>query len=143
MLLRVDSWSILEGMLEHSQHPCSIVICSFAMAEGWIKRLSVLKTKGRVERITVIIDYAVMTRHRPKMIMLQNVVDNIYLNNTHAKMILVESSSFAAAAVLSANATMNYRIESAYVTNRTDEIENLKQDLNTIYGNSNSIRPGT
>lgn len=113
------------------------------MAEGWIKRLSVLKTKGRVERITVIIDYAVMTRHRPKMIMLQNVVDNIYLNNTHAKMILVESSSFAAAAVLSANATMNYRIESAYVTNRTDEIENLKQDLNTIYGNSNSIRPGT
>jgi len=87
------------------------------MAEGWIKRLSVLKTKGRVERITVIIDYAVMTRHRPKMIMLQNVVDNIYLNTIYGN--------------------------SAYVTNRTDEIENLKQDLNTIYGNSNSIRPGT
>lgn len=72
--------------------------------------------------------------------MMENIIDNIYLNDTHAKMLLVESNDFSAAAVLSANATMNYRIESAYITNRADEIKKLKQDLQKIYDNSNSIR---
>jgi len=74
--------------------------------------------------------------------MMESVVDKIYLDNTHAKMILVENSTFQAVAILSANATMNYRVESAYVTNRTDEIQTIKQDLERIYGNSNSIRTG-
>lgn len=142
MLKRVDSWSILEGMMEHTSQPCSIVICSFAIAEGWIKRLHKLKKSGKVERITVVLDYAVMIRHREKILMMENVVDKIYLDNTHAKMILVENETFQAAAILSANATMNYRVESVYVTNRTDEIETIKQDLERIYDNSNSIRTG-
>lgn len=142
MLKRVDSWSILVGMLQHTKQPCSIVVCSFAIAEGWIKRLHKLKLSGKVERITVVLDYAVMIRHRAKILMMENVVDKIYLDNTHAKMILVENETFQAAAILSANATMNYRVESVYVTNRTDEIETIKQDLERIYDNSNSIRTG-
>jgi len=142
MLRKVDSWSILEGMLEHSNSPCSVVVCSFAIAEGWIKRLDKLKQIGKLERITVVLDHAVMTRHRPKIIMLENVVDNIYLNDTHAKMMVVESDSFQAAAILSANATMNYRNESAYVTNRTDELLTIKQELEFIYDHSISVKPG-
>lgn len=142
MLKRVDSWSILVGMLQHTKQPCSIVVCSFAIAEGWIKRLHKLKLSGKVERITVVLDYAVMIRHREKILMMENVVDKIYLDNTHAKMILVENETFQAAAILSANATMNYRVESVYVTNRTDEIETIKQDLERIYDNSNTIRTG-
>lgn len=129
--------------MEHTRQPCSLVVCSFAIAEGWIKRLDRLKQTGKIERITAILDYAVMIRHRPKIIMMENVMDKIYLNNTHAKMILVESSTFQAAAILSANATMNYRVESVYVTNRTDEIQTIKQDLEYIYDNSNSVGTGT
>lgn len=142
MLKRVDSWSVLVGMMEHTRQPCSIVVCSFAIAEGWIKRLHKLKQSGKVERITVVLDYAVMIRHREKILMLENVVDKIYLDNTHAKMMLVENETFQAAAILSANATMNYRVESVYITNRNDEIETIKQDLEKIYDNSNSIRTG-
>lgn len=72
--------------------------------------------------------------------MLEAVVDFIYLNDTHAKMLLVESENFSAAAVMSANATMNYRIEAFYVTNRTDEVQLLKKDLLKVYGNSRSIK---
>lgn len=140
MLRRVDSWSILEGMLAHTDKPCSIVVCSFAIAEGWIKRLDKLKARGIIERITVVLDYAVMVRHREKIVMLENVVDNIYLDNTHAKMILVENETFQAVAILSANATMNYRVESAYITNRKEEIQLIKNDLQAIYDNSNSIK---
>ena len=142
MLKRVDSWSILMGMLEHTKQPCSIVVCSFAIAEGWIKRLHKLKLSGKIERINVLLDYAVMIRHREKILMMENVVDKIYLDNTHAKMILVENETFQAAAILSANATMNYRVESVYITNRIDEIKTIKQDLEKIYDNSNSIRTG-
>lgn len=129
--------------MEHTRQPCSLVVCSFAIAEGWIKKLDRLKQTGKIERITAILDYAVMIRHRTKIIMMENVMDKIYLNNTHAKMILVESSTFQAAAILSANATMNYRVESVYVTNRTDEIQTIKQDLEYIYDNSNSVGTGT
>lgn len=72
--------------------------------------------------------------------MLENVADHIYFNDTHAKMLLVESDDFTAAAVMSANATMNYRIEAFYVTNRLDEIQSLKNDLIKVYGNSRTIR---
>lgn len=101
-----------------------------------------MKERGRVERLTVVLDYAVMTRHRAKVLLLENVVDRVYLNNTHAKLILVESKDFQAVTVMSANATMNYRIETFYVTNRTDEVESIKADLNSIYDNSNTIRFG-
>ena len=140
---RADSWSILEGMLKYTQQPCDVVICSFAIAEGWVKRLWKMKSSGRIKNITVVLDYAVMIRHREKLILLENVVDRIYLNNTHAKLLMVESLDFSAVAVMSANATMNYRIETFYVTNRTDEICTIKMDLKRIYDNSNSIRTGT
>lgn len=136
---RADSWSIFEGMLNHTQHPCRVVICSFAIAEGWVKRLWRMKEKGKLERITVVLDYSVMVRHRAKLILLDNVVDKVYLNNTHAKLILVESVDFEAVAVMSANATQNYRVETFYVTNRTDDICSIKQDLNRIYDNSNAV----
>ncbi len=142
MLRRLDSWSILEGMMEHTTQPCSVVICSFAIAEDWIKRLYRLKKKGKLEKITVVLDNVIMTRHRQKVIMLENIVDEIYLNDTHAKMIVIENKVFQAAALISANATMNSRIESAYVTNRTDEIVTIKQELKQIYDNSRAIKPG-
>lgn len=127
-------------MLSHAKRPADIVVCSFAMAEGWIRRLDRLKETGKIRKITVVLDYAVMTRHRQKVIMLENVADHIYFNDTHAKMLLVESDDFTAAAVMSANATMNYRIEAFYVTNRLDEIQSLKNDLIKVYGNSRTIR---
>lgn len=102
-----------------------------------------MKEKGKLERITVVLDYSVMIRHRAKLLLLDKVVDKVYLNNTHAKLILVESRDFEAVAVMSANATQNYRIETFYITNRTDEICSIKEDLNRIYDNSNSVRFGT
>jgi len=53
---------------------------------------------------------------------------------------LVENDTFQAVAILSANATMNYRVESAYITNRQEEIHQIKKDLEAIYDNSNSIK---
>lgn len=139
---RVDSWSILEGMLDYSRHPADVVICSFAMAEGWIKRIWRMKETGRINKVTVVLDYAVMIRHREKMILLENIVDRLLLHNTHAKLIMVESLDFKAVAVMSANATMNYRTEAYYVTDRQEDINKIREDLEKIYDNSRAIITG-
>lgn len=141
-ITRFDSWSILSGMLEHTRMPCEVVICSFAIAEGWLKRLWKLKVSGKISKITVVLDHAVMIRHRSKMILMENVIDEIHLNNTHAKLMMVESADFRAVAVMSANATMNYRIETYYVTDKEQEINTIREELQRIYDNSKSIRPG-
>ncbi len=140
---KADSWSILEGMLEHARQPCSIVICSFSVTDGWIRRLLKLKNEGKVTHITLVLDFAVMTRHREIILFLTNVADKVYLNNSHAKLIYVVNDTFEAVAVMSANATMNYRIETFYITNREAEIFVIKEDLKKIYDNSISITGST
>lgn len=141
-IVKCDSWSILESMLNHTEQPCEVVICSFAIAEGWIKRLWKLKLKGKITHITVVLDRAVMIRHRSKLIMLENVIDKIYFTDSHAKLLAVKSSSFEAVSIMSANATMNYRIEAFYVTDTQQEIKSIREDLQRIYDNSRSINPG-
>ena len=140
--MKCDSWSILDGMLSHTEQPCEIVICSFAIAEGWIKRLWKLKLRGKVTHITVVLDRAVMIRHRSKLIMLENVIDKIYFSDTHAKLLAVKSTGHESVAVMSANATMNYRVEAFYVTDRKEDINSIREDLQRIYDNSKSINPG-
>ena len=137
---KIDSWSILDAMMQRAKEPCSVVICSFAIAEGWIKRLWKLKEKGRIKKITVVLDRAVMIRHRSKIIFMESVIDEIYLNDTHAKLLLVESADFTGVAVMSANATMNYRIEAFFVTDKAEYINTIKEDLQRIYGNSKSVK---
>lgn len=128
--------------MNHTDQPCEVVICSFAIAEGWIKRLWKLKMKGKITHITVVLDRAVMIRHRSKLIMLENVIDKIYFTDSHAKLLAVKSTGFEAVSVMSANATMNYRVEAFYVTDRPQEIKSIREDLQRIYDNSRSINPG-
>lgn len=137
---KIDSWSILEAMMQRSTEPCSVVICSFAIAEGWIKRLLKLKAAGRITSITVVLDRAVMIRHRSKIILMESVMDHIYLNDTHAKALLVESPGYSAAAVMSANATMNYRIEAFFVSDKAEHVNTIKEDLKRIYDNSRAVK---
>lgn len=137
---KIDSWSILDAMLQRSTEPCSVVICSFAIAEGWIRRLVKLKERGRITKITVVLDRAVMIRHRSKIVFMERVFDEIYLNDTHAKALLIESPGYSAAAVMSANATMNYRIEAFFISDKAEHVKTIKEDLERIYGNSRAVK---
>lgn len=101
-----------------------------------------MKETGRINKVTVVLDYAVMVRHREKMILLENIVDRLLLHNTHAKLIMIESVDFKAVAVMSANATMNYRTEAYYVTDRQEDINKIREDLEKIYDNSRAIITG-
>lgn len=131
-IVKYDSFGLLKQMLECTDLPCSITICSYAITESYIKRLLSLKNRNIVTYITLILDYEVMNRHREKVYLLQNIADELYFTDSHAKLMLVENKKFKAVAIMSANATQNYRIETYYVTNRREEIREIKADLSRI-----------
>jgi hypothetical protein len=56
-------------------------------------------------------------------------------------MILIESKNYTAAALISANATMNYRYECGYITTNIEDIKILKNDLNAM--KNDAVRLGT
>ena len=109
------------------------------MAEAFARKL--LRERNRIGRLVLLLDFTIAQRHRRDLFFLQRVADEVYLCHTHAKMMLIESKNYTAAALMSANATMNYRYECGYITTRPDDIMLLKNDLNAM--KNDAVRLGT
>lgn len=144
---RCNSFSILEGMLEHLEREnlvgggeTEVFICSYAVTDAWLRRLQLLRLSGRISKAEFLLDLDVMVRHRELLLQLERVCDGVWLTQTHAKMIIVRSRSRCVAAVMSANATQNYRTEVYYVTDRPIETDRLRQQLAGILAGARRIR---
>lgn len=129
---RCNSFGILEGMLEHLPDGADVFVCSYAVTDAWLRRLQALRVSGRIRRVGFLLDFDVMSRHRGMLAQLHSVSDEVYLAQTHAKMIIARSRDRCIAAVMSANATQNYRTEVYYVTDRPIETASLGQQLRDI-----------
>jgi hypothetical protein len=125
--------------LEHAKRAEALTLCSFAMAETFARRL--LRERNKIDRLVFLLDFTIAQRHRSNLLFLQRVADEIYLCHTHAKMILIESKNYTAVALMSANATMNYRYECGYITTNEKDIEILKNDLSEM--KNDAVRIGT
>ena len=137
---RCNSFNILLDMLEHFSSPAKLSLCSYAIAESWLRRLALLKKKGKINYIKILLDEDVIIRHREKLFFIQNICDEIYFSSSHAKVIILENETTELLAIMSCNATNNYRIETYYITNNHEDIERIRGDLNFIFRrNSKSI----
>jgi hypothetical protein len=137
-LRKTSAWDIVGALLNTAERAEALTLCSFAMAEAFARKL--LRKRDKIDRLVFLLDFTIARRHRSHLLFLQNVADEIYLCHTHAKMILLESKNYTAAALMSANATMNYRYECGYITTNVEDIEILKSDLNEM--KSNAVRLG-
>jgi hypothetical protein len=126
-LEKTGSWSIIQDMLNMAERADELTVCSFAMAEGVMRRL--IKERRRISKITVILDFTVATRNRTSMLFIAKNVDELWLCNSHAKLILVENEKFRAVCALSANSTMNYRYECGIITDNKDIVNEAKKSL--------------
>jgi len=133
-LCKLSAWEVVSEMLTKAERADELTICSFAMAEVFARRL--LRERSKIGRLVLILDLTIAQRHRHNLLFLHEVADEIYLCNTHAKMILLESAHYTAAALMSANATMNYRYECGYITTQTDDITTLKVQLQEMKANA-------
>jgi hypothetical protein len=138
-LRKTSAWDVVSTLLDNAKRAEELTLCSFAMAEAFARKL--LRERNKIDRLVLLLDFTIAQRHRQNLLFLEQVADEIYLCHTHAKMVLVESKDYTAAALISANATMNYRYECGYITTCNDDITLLKHDLNEM--KSNAVRIGT
>lgn len=90
---RADSYSIFRALLDYSPGPVDVTLFSFSLAEVWIRRLLALKAEGRIRRLRVCANFEIMGRQTTSCLMLDEVCDEFFLTNTHAKMIYMEDAS--------------------------------------------------
>jgi hypothetical protein len=104
------------------------------MAEAFARKL--LRERRKIGHLTVLLDFTVAQRHRQNLLFLEQVADEIYLCNTHAKLVLLESADFAGVAVMSANATMNLRYECGFISTDKTHVATVINDLNEMKQNA-------
>ena len=137
---RQNSMNMLKQIVAMVGKGATVTILSYSVTDGWLRQLMKLKEEMEVEKVTVILDRDVMIRHRQLLNQLENVADEIYLSDSHAKAYLAVGRQYEVAIITSANATQNYRNECFYTTDRPAELARLKNDVGTILRQSFKVR---
>lgn len=136
---RVNSMQILRQIVQMTGPQSELVIFSYSVTDGWLRQLQKLKQEYQVQSIILVLDKAVMVRHREKLIQIQHVANAAYLTDSHAKLYFSRGKNKTIAIITSANATNNYRNECYYATDRAAELEQIGRDIRTILGASDRI----
>lgn len=136
---RTNSMKMLRQIVQMTGTDSALVIFSYSVTDGWLRQLLHLRQEFHVKHITLVLDREVMIRHREKLLQIQNVADQCYLTDSHAKVYLSQGTSKTIALITSANATNNYRNECFYVTDRTADIEHITRDIRTILSKADRI----
>lgn len=129
---RQNSMNMLRQIVAMVGKGAKVTVLSYSVTDGWLRQLMKLKEEMEIEKVTVILDRDVMIRHRQLLNQLQNVADEIFLSDSHAKAYIAQGKEYEVAVITSANATQNYRNECFYTTDRPAEIQRLKDDVGTI-----------
>ena len=136
---RVNSMQILRQIVQMTGSDSELVIFSYSVTDGWLRQLLKLRADMNICRITLALDRDVMIRHREKLMQIQQVADEAYLMDSHAKLYLSRGKERTIAVITSANATNNYRNECYYATDRPAELEQITRDIRTILDASERI----
>ena len=132
---------ILRQIVQMTGTNSELVIFSYSVTDGWLRQLLKLRQEYQVQHITLVFDRDVMIRHREKLLQIEQVADEAFLTDSHAKLYLSRGTNKTIAVITSANATNNYRNECYYATDRPAEIEQISGDIRTILAASDRIAP--
>ena len=135
-----SSINILRCILKIAGNDCTLTVFSYSVTDGWLRQLLKLKNEMQVKLIRIVLDRDVMIRHRHILKQLENVADEIYLTDSHAKVYLATNHENEVAVITSANATQNHRNECYYATDRRPELQRIKDDVSGILANAFKIK---
>ena len=74
-ITRIDNFTLIDRMLEQTKEPVSLIVGSFAVVEGWLKRMFRLKEQGKVIRLELVLNSSILTRHREMILLLEQICD--------------------------------------------------------------------
>lgn len=138
-IARQNSMNMLRQIVAKVGKGAEITVLSYSVTDGWLRQLMKLKEEMEIAKVTIILDRDVMIRHRQLLNQLENIADEIYLSDSHAKAYLAQGKDYELAVITSANATQNYRNECFYTTDRPTEIARIKADIGEILRGSFQI----
>lgn len=139
-IARQNSMNMLKQIVSMVGKGSTITVLSYSVTDGWLRQLLKLRADMEIAHVTIILDRDVMIRHRQLLNQLENVADEIYLTDSHAKAYLAQGKEYELAVITSANATQNYRNECFYTTDRPAELERIKADVGDILRQSFKVR---
>lgn len=139
-IARQNSMNMLKQIVAMVGKGATVTVLSYSVTDGWLRQLMKLKEEMQIEKVTIILDRDVMIRHRQLLNQLENVADEIYLSDSHAKAYIATGKEYELAVITSANATQNYRNECFYTTDRPAELARLKNDVGAILRQSFKVR---
>jgi len=120
-LEKTGSRDVFERMIDKTQRADEVIVCSFAVDENFLRRLT--KAREKIGKLTLILDFTLARRNRTRLIRAAELADELYCGNTHAKLFLIRSAEYSAVCALSANATTNYRYECGTILADRESIE--------------------
>ena len=139
-IARQNSMNMLKQIVSMVVKGSTITVLSYSVTDGWLRQLLKLRADMEIAKVTIILDRDVMIRHRQLLNQLENVADEIYLSDSHAKAYLAQGKDYELAVITSANATQNYRNECFYTTDRPAELARIKADVGVILRQSFQVR---
>ena len=138
---RQNSMQMLRQIVQMTGSESELVIFSYSVTDGWLRQLLKLRLEYNVRHITLVLDRDVMVRHREKLTQIQQVADEAWLTDSHAKVYFSRGKERTIALITSANATNNYRTECYYGTDKPAETGQIERDIRAILAASDRIVP--
>ena len=131
---KVQSRHVFDFCLKYVERADECIISSFAINEGFIRRL--LKHRDLCGELTVIWDVNMAQSNAANLLFLSKQTDALYLTSNHSKVIYMANAEKQCVAVSSVNTTGNYRYEGGFVTCNPDLVNYYKLKLDHIIDNS-------
>ena len=99
-----------------------VVITTFGLSEEGIRAIQRAKKEGYINKVTIIINLSARIYKKKLLYYLENVVDEIWLQNIHAKIFLIKGENFDCIVNQSANFSTNPTNESGFISTKPKDI---------------------
>jgi hypothetical protein len=130
----VQLYDLIEWVLQQCGKS-DITIMTFSISEEFIRKIWILNEMGLIGKITLILDFKAIQKTQQLARFAQNVFNDIHYSRTHAKVVLIESSTYKVSITGSQNCTRGNREESGIVTTDPEINKKLFTEIQRIKEN--------
>lgn len=130
----IQLYDLIEWVL-HQIGKSDITIMTFSISEEFIRKIWMLREMGLIGKVALILDFKAIQKTQQLLRFAQNVFSDIHFSKTHAKVVLIQSSTYQVSITGSQNCTRGNREESGIVTTDPQINKKLQAEIQRIIEN--------
>ena len=113
---RLQLHHVLEHCLVDIGGAADVVITTFSISEEFIRKMFVLKKRNLIRKATLVADRKAMRKLLNLLHFVNNTFDEVYLCDTHAKVLLLTTATHQVSITTSQNQTRGNRYEAGIIS---------------------------